>query len=88
MRCCLWCFEKFIQYVNKSAYVLTAMKGKNYCGAASEAFDLIAGNAVRFSVVESMENFFVMVGKVSIAFVTSIIGVLAMKHLEILHADN
>ena len=37
-KCCLACFERFLRYVNRNAYIITASNSKAFCPAAYEAF--------------------------------------------------
>jgi len=45
------CFERFIKYINRNAYILIALKGENFCSAAKEAMGLLWDNAGRASVL-------------------------------------
>lgn len=40
-RCCLWCLEKCMKYVNKVAYIFTVIKGEWFCSAACSAVSTI-----------------------------------------------
>jgi hypothetical protein len=51
VQCILWCFEKFIKYLNKNAYIQVALLGTNFCTSAKVAFSLILRNFARFGVV-------------------------------------
>lgn len=50
--CCVECFERFIRYLNKNAYVYISMSGENFFYSCREAYFLIIRNAFRFSLVE------------------------------------
>ena len=60
-KCCFWCLEKFMKFINRSffqtkgcwfikyfrnAYILTASQGTNFCRSAKQAFGLIFRNMV------------------------------------------
>ncbi|VDI31412.1 Hypothetical predicted protein [Mytilus galloprovincialis] len=47
MKCCFWCLEKFLRFLNKNAYIMIAAHGKNFCTSAKNAFMLIMRNCVR-----------------------------------------
>ena len=49
LRCCVTCFEKFIKFLNKNAYIQIALLGKKFCYAAKDAFWLIFRNALRIA---------------------------------------
>ena len=40
-KCCLWCLEKFLKYVNRKAYIMCAIYGSNFCVSAISAFKLL-----------------------------------------------
>ena len=42
IQCCLWCMEKCMKFINKNAYIQTAIFGVSFCPAAKKAFFLIA----------------------------------------------
>jgi hypothetical protein len=31
VQCCMWCFEKFMKFLNKNAYIQTAIYGYSFC---------------------------------------------------------
>ncbi|GCC43816.1 hypothetical protein chiPu_0027719, partial [Chiloscyllium punctatum] len=45
--CCFWCLEKFIKFLNRNAYIMIAVYGKNFCVSAKNAFKLLMRNVVR-----------------------------------------
>ncbi|XP_046561231.1 choline transporter-like protein 2 [Haliotis rubra] len=63
LKCCFWCLEKFLKLLNKNAYILTAVYGKNFCSAARKAFMLILENIVRVAVVDKVTNFLLFIAK-------------------------
>uniref|UniRef100_A0A3B4YTV5 Choline transporter-like protein n=1 Tax=Stegastes partitus TaxID=144197 RepID=A0A3B4YTV5_9TELE len=50
LKCCFWCLEKFLRYMNHNAYIMVAIYGKNFCTSAREAFFLLMRNVVRKTV--------------------------------------
>ncbi|KAL3320350.1 hypothetical protein Ciccas_000962 [Cichlidogyrus casuarinus] len=65
-QCCFWCLEKIMRFINKNAYIVTAMLGKSFCPAAANAFFLILRNCLRLAVVDNVTGFVLFVGKVTI----------------------
>ena len=57
MHCCvrvrydIFCDSQMIEYINRNAYVITAMEGTGYCVSASRAFELISANPFRVTAV-------------------------------------
>ena len=68
------CFEKCIRYLNRNAYTIVALKGKDFCPAAIDAFGLIFRNPVRFAVVGGMGELFNIFGRLAISGLTALIG--------------
>jgi len=62
LRCFFWCLEKFIKFINKNAYIMCAIYGKNFCRSAHHAFNLLMRNIIRV----------VVLGKVSTGSVSSV----------------
>merc|ERR1711892_1221750 len=63
-KCCFWCLEKFMKFINRNAYILTAIYGSNFCKSAKEAFSLILRNMVRVAVLDKVTDFLLFLGKV------------------------
>ncbi|WAR31023.1 CTL2-like protein, partial [Mya arenaria] len=63
LKCCFWCLEKFIRFLNRNAYIMVAIHGKNFCSSAKTAFLLIMRNVVRVLVVDKVVDFLLFVGK-------------------------
>ncbi|KAL4219653.1 hypothetical protein ACF0H5_022225 [Mactra antiquata] len=63
LKCCFWCLEKFIRFLNKNAYILIAIHGRNFCVSAKKAFMLILRNVVRVLVVDKVTDFLLLMGK-------------------------
>ena len=40
-KCCLWCLQKIVAFINRNAYIILAIKGTNYCESAMTAVKLI-----------------------------------------------
>lgn len=55
--CCFWCLEHCIRYINKNAYVQTAIFSTNFCTSARNAFYLIARNIARVAAVSILGEF-------------------------------
>ncbi len=33
VKCCVWCLEKIVAYINQNAFIIIGLKGSNYCVA-------------------------------------------------------
>ena len=55
-KCCFWCLEKFMKYINRNAYIMTAVYGGNFCSSAKDAFSLLMRNFLRWNIIlESLD---------------------------------
>ena len=68
--CCCWCFEKFMKFINRNAYILIAIHGYNFFGACKQAFSLILRNVVQVATVNWVGDFTLFLGRI---FVTGIV---------------
>ena len=76
LRCCLLCFERFLKYINKNAYICSAMYGYGFFRSAKRAFTLIINNAqhaMALSCIGSVCNFIGKIAVVSLTAMTSIV---------------
>uniref|UniRef100_A0A672KPJ5 Choline transporter-like protein n=1 Tax=Sinocyclocheilus grahami TaxID=75366 RepID=A0A672KPJ5_SINGR len=61
LKCCFWCLEHFIKFMNRNAYIMVSLYGKNFCASARDAFFLLMRNVMRtriYSNVISLLIFF------------------------------
>uniref|UniRef100_A0A7N6AFQ9 Choline transporter-like protein n=1 Tax=Anabas testudineus TaxID=64144 RepID=A0A7N6AFQ9_ANATE len=63
MKCCLWCLEKFIKFLNRNAYIMIAIYGKNFCVSAKNAFKLLMRNIIRVVVLDKVTDILLFFGK-------------------------
>eukprot|EP00795_Rhopilema_esculentum_P010208 gene10208-18889_t len=66
LKCCFWCFEKFIKFLNKNAYIEIAVYGKNFCTSAKNAFLLLMRNVIRVVVLDKVTDFLLFIGKLTV----------------------
>lgn len=55
-RCFCWCLENFLRFINRNAYIMTAIYGENFCASARRSFLLLMRNVVRVVVVDKVSN--------------------------------
>lgn len=67
MQCCLWCLEKCMKFLNKEAYIQTAIFGFPFCKAARKGFFLVLRNVRRVAALESVGNFIFFITKIMIS---------------------
>ena len=59
-KCCFWCLEKFMKFLNRNAYIMCAVSGKNFCSSAKDAFFLLLREAVKVEKFEVNGNFHIV----------------------------
>ncbi|XP_029285299.1 choline transporter-like protein 5-B isoform X3 [Cottoperca gobio] len=73
-KCCFWCLERFIKFINRNAYIMIAIYGKNFCTSSKDAFFLLMRNIVRVAVLDKVTDFLLFLGKL---LISGSVGVLA-----------
>uniref|UniRef100_A0A673LLQ5 Choline transporter-like protein n=1 Tax=Sinocyclocheilus rhinocerous TaxID=307959 RepID=A0A673LLQ5_9TELE len=74
LKCCFYCLEKFIKFINRNAYIMIAIYGKNFCVSAMNAFSLLMRNIIRVVVLDKVTDLLLFFGKL---LVVGGVGVLA-----------
>ncbi|GLC34986.1 hypothetical protein PLESTB_001185800 [Pleodorina starrii] len=74
IKCCMWCLEQIVKFINRNAYIMIAIKGKGYCCSAIQAVKLIISNALRISVVNLVADVLIFLGKVSVAAASGVVA--------------
>ncbi|XP_030636989.1 choline transporter-like protein 2 isoform X2 [Chanos chanos] len=74
LKCCFWCLEKFIKFLNRNAYIMVAIYGKNFCTSARDAFFLLMRNVIRVAVLDKVTDFLLFLGKL---LIVGLVGVFA-----------
>jgi len=72
--CCLTCFKKFVEYINKNAYIDIAIRSSNFIPAAVHTFEFIASEAAGIAILNGACTVAQVAGVLS---VTSLGGYLA-----------
>lgn len=67
VRCCLACVERIVQFLNKTAYIQIALRGKNFCMAAKDGFEIVWSNGLRYAIVTGVGEIIMFMGKLFIA---------------------
>ena len=87
IQCYVLCFERFIKFIDKNAYIQTALTGDGFCVAAKNAFALIVENALRFAALGAIGDIFKVLGKIFITCGSSYIGFLIITNIEPYKSD-
>jgi choline transporter-like protein 2/4/5 len=73
-KCFFWCLEKFVKFINKQAYIMIAVYGKNFCFSAMDAIFLLIRNPLLAGTVVGVCSFLLFMSKLC---VTAGMGILA-----------
>ncbi|KAK9498881.1 hypothetical protein O3M35_003434 [Rhynocoris fuscipes] len=66
LKCFFWCLENFLRFINRNAYIMCAIHGKNFCTSAKDAFNLLMRNVLRVVVLDKVADFLFFIGKLVI----------------------
>lgn len=73
-KCCMWCLEKIVAFINRNAYIMMAIKGVGYCEGAFKALKLIVSNALRLTAVNVIGDMLLFLGKLAVAATCGVIA--------------
>jgi len=73
-QCCIWCLEKCMKFINKEAYIQTAIFGHPFCTAARKGFFLVLRNLKRVAALETIGGAIFFITKLMIAATCALIG--------------
>jgi len=85
VNCLLACFERFIRFLTKNAYVMMAVYGYSFCDSARRAFKIMANNPIRVAALNCANVFNMFLGKLFITLVTTIASFVYLKNYTNLH---
>jgi hypothetical protein len=80
--CCLDCLERFLDFINKNAYVQTAITAKGFVAAACAATQLLLRNCLRVGTLNIVSSAFIFLGKYLIALTTGLIAALWIANAD------
>jgi hypothetical protein len=87
LECCLKCITKFLEFINKHAYIMISIKGDSFCKAAWEGFALTIRNLGRFSVLTLLGKLFSNIGTLFIMVASGILGYLVIDNYGFLNEE-
>ena len=66
-KCFFWCLENFLKFMNRNAYIMTAIHGKNFCASSKDAFNLLMRNVLRVIALDNVSDFLFFLSKLLIS---------------------
>ena len=77
-RCCLYCLDCCMRFLNKNAYIQTIIKGTSLCSSACRAVEVMLGQLPLFVIMTGIQSGVFLFGKIAIACSTAAICGLIM----------
>jgi hypothetical protein len=71
MKCCLYCLDKCMRFLNKNAYIQTMINGTDLCTSACRAVKVMFSNIALFAFMTGIQSGIFFFGKVAISFTTA-----------------
>lgn len=62
-RCFFWCLENFLKFMNRNAYIMCAIHGKNFIASSTDAFNLLMRNVLRVIALDKTTDFLFFLSK-------------------------
>ena len=86
--CCLACFERLIKFINKNAYIMTAICGDNFCRGARRAIFLLLRHAWSVIAVNFIADWVMFFGKLQVVTATVAVGWAMLTQLNMAGDDK
>ncbi|KAF8413893.1 hypothetical protein HHK36_001887 [Tetracentron sinense] len=87
-RCCLGCMEWTIKSVNRNAYIMIAIMGKDFCRASAIATGLIMNNILRIGRVNVIGDVILFLGKLCVSLSSALFAFLMLDTHKYRSAHN
>lgn len=71
--CFVACFERTLKFINKHAYIETALRNLSFCPAAAKCLQVTTSNFLRFGVLAGITEIFLFMGSLLITCLTSFV---------------
>jgi len=83
--CCICCFQSCVQYVNKHAYIQTAIFSSGFCESCVASFHLLARNTARLGAITIVMEFILIVMQI---FISLLSATLAFRLFEVYECET
>merc|ERR1719506_3677220 len=75
---CLWYLQKTIEWLNRNAYIMTAIEGTSFCNSAWNALALMVKNVASVATVNIVGDIMLVLGKLVVALGSGTIAFLML----------
>lgn len=73
------CFERFMRFLNKHAFIEVVLRNMSYCGAAAKCVEVLTTNFLRFAVLSGLVDLFLFLGTIMITISITMFGYLLLQ---------
>ena len=73
------CFERFMRFLNKHAFIEVVLRNMSYCGAAAKCVEVLTTNFLRFAVLSGLVDLFLFLGTIMITVSITMFGYLLLQ---------
>jgi hypothetical protein len=79
---CFACFERFLKFVTRNAFIHAAIFGDNFCTSAKCAMSTLMRNAARLIAINFIGSFLMFLGKIFVVAVTGIAATYVLQYYK------
>jgi len=80
LKCCFYCLDKFLKYLNRNCYIMIAIHGYNFWNGCKQAFNLLLRNIVRVTTLNFVGDFVLFLGRVFVCGAVTAIALYFFSH--------
>lgn len=77
--CFIACFERFMRFFNKHAFIEVVLRNYSFCTAAAKCVEVLTTNFLRLAILSSLVELFLFLGTIVISVGVTIIGHYILK---------
>jgi hypothetical protein len=83
LKCCLYCLEKCMKFMNKNVYIQTVLRNSWFCTGICHAAAVMLDHMSYIAVTQPISTGMLYTGKVAITFMTAAIGAYWVSSLDV-----
>ncbi|GFQ87784.1 choline transporter-like protein 1 [Trichonephila clavata] len=80
-QCCLACFESYLKFLSKNAYIMIAISGESFCTSARKSFGSLTANILKLAAVDCIGDFILFIGKMGVTISVAFIALEILKNV-------
>ncbi|XP_037075365.1 choline transporter-like 2 [Pollicipes pollicipes] len=80
--CCCWCLENCLQFINRRAYIVTALESVGLCVGGKRGLQVVMRNVARVAVADSITAFVLLLGRLLVVAGSVLLCHLLMAAVE------